>query len=226
MEPAPVGRRGARLQHVVERPEPAPGVVEHAVEDDPHVAIVGGVQQLAQRGVAAQQRVDRHVVVGVIAMVRGRREDRRQVQRVDAEIGQVVEMLDDPEQVAALEPVVGRWRRPTARAARACGPVRSPRTDPGRSGRRSRRGPRPGCRRSPSVVDHGGPRSDQGLDDVSAGSEVPRVTSRERRRLHADDQPSARDVAAVVQQAGRPPPATARRPKRPPRRRDPRSGTR
>ena len=76
------------------------------------LALVGSVEQLAQRRVAAQQRVDLEVVVRVVAMVRGRLEDRGHVDRVDAEILEVVEALDDPEQVAALEAVRGRRRVP------------------------------------------------------------------------------------------------------------------
>ena len=79
----------------MERPEAASGVVEHAVEDDPDPAVVGGVEQLAQRRVAAEQRVDREVVVRVVAVVRGRLEDRREVQRVDPEVLEVVEVLGD-----------------------------------------------------------------------------------------------------------------------------------
>ena len=87
----------------MERPEPASGVVEHAIEHDPDPALVGGVEQLAQGVVAAQQRVDREVVVRVVAVVRCRREDRRQVQRIDPEVLEVAEMLGDAPQVAALE---------------------------------------------------------------------------------------------------------------------------
>jgi hypothetical protein len=83
-------------------------VVEHAVEDDPHAALVGAIEELAQRRVAAEQWIHRQVVVRVIAMVRGRLEHRGEVQRVHAQRLDVIEVLDDPEQVAALEPVVGR----------------------------------------------------------------------------------------------------------------------
>ena len=55
----------------MERPEATPGVVEDAIEDDPHPAGVGRVQQLTQSVIAAQQWVDLEVVVCVIAVVRG-----------------------------------------------------------------------------------------------------------------------------------------------------------
>ena len=96
----------------MERPEAATGVIEHAVEDDAHPALVGAIEQLAQGGIAPEQRVDVEVVVGVVAVVRGRLEDRGHVDGVDPEVLEVVEALDDPEQVAALEPVRGRRRVP------------------------------------------------------------------------------------------------------------------
>ena len=112
VEPVAVRRRRAGLEDVVERPEAATGVVEDAVEDDPHPALVGAIEQLAERRVAAEQRVDLEVVVRVVAVVRGRLEDRRQVDRGDAEVLEVVEPLGDAEQVAALEPVRRRRRVP------------------------------------------------------------------------------------------------------------------
>ena len=102
----------------MERPEPAAGVVEDAVEDDPHAAAVRRVEELAERRVAAEERVDLEVVVRVVAVVGGRLEDRRQVQRVDAERLDVVEVLDDPEEVAALEAVVRRRGVPRLERAR------------------------------------------------------------------------------------------------------------
>ena len=69
-----------------------------------------GVEQLAQGIVAAEQRIDVVVVVRVVAVVRRRSEDRSQVERRDAQGGEVVEPLDDAEQVAALE-AVRRGRR-------------------------------------------------------------------------------------------------------------------
>ena len=72
--------------------------------------------------VATQQRVDRQVVVRVISMVRGGREDRRQVQRRDPEVREVVEPLGDPQEVAALEAVDRRWARPMVRVRPGLGP--------------------------------------------------------------------------------------------------------
>ena len=82
VEPVTVRRRGAAgLEDVVEGPEPATGVVEHAVEHDAHPAFVRPIQELAQGRVATEERVDVEVVVGVVAVVRGGLEDRGQVDR-------------------------------------------------------------------------------------------------------------------------------------------------
>jgi hypothetical protein len=118
MKPVPVRRCHAGFEDVVKRPEAPAGVVEDAVEDDPDVPGMGRVDELAERLVATEERVDREVVVRVIAVVRRGLEDRRQVDRVGAERGDVVEVLHDAEQVAALEPVEGRWRIPWLHRAR------------------------------------------------------------------------------------------------------------
>ena len=107
-EPIDVRRRCAVLHDVVERPQSAAGVVEDAIQDQPHAALVYRVDQLAQRFVAAQQRIHPPVVVGVVPMIRGRGEDRVQADGVDPQVDQVVEMLGDPQQVAALEAVPRR----------------------------------------------------------------------------------------------------------------------
>ena len=75
------------------------------------------VEQPAEGGVAAEHRVDLLVVVGVVAVVRGRLEDRREVDGVDAEVDQVVELLDDADQVAPLIAVVGRGGAPVVEVA-------------------------------------------------------------------------------------------------------------
>ena len=59
---------------MMKRPEATAGVVEHTIQNDPHVAFVRGIQQPPQRVVATQQRIDIEVIVRVIAMVGGRAE--------------------------------------------------------------------------------------------------------------------------------------------------------
>ena len=71
VEPVPVGRIRSCLQQVMERPEAAARVVEDPVQDDPHPAAMCSVEQLAQRSVAPQHRVDVQVVVGVVAVIGG-----------------------------------------------------------------------------------------------------------------------------------------------------------
>jgi hypothetical protein len=51
------------------------------------------IQQLAQGGVAAEQRVDLEVVVRVVAMIRGRAEDRVEVDGVRTQALDVVEVI-------------------------------------------------------------------------------------------------------------------------------------
>ncbi len=97
VEPAPVRRGGAILDDVVERPEAAPAVIEDTVEHDAHAPGVRGIEQGTQGLVAAEQRVDRQIVVGVIPMVGGGLEDRCQVERGDAQVLEVAQVLDDPD---------------------------------------------------------------------------------------------------------------------------------
>ena len=96
----------------MERPESPPGVVEDTVKDDAHPSRVTGVEELTEGGRPTEERVDCQVVVGVVPVVRGRLEDWREVEGGDPKILQVVEMLGDPEQVAALEAVGGGQRQP------------------------------------------------------------------------------------------------------------------
>ncbi len=60
----------------------------------------------------AEVRIDPRVVEGVVLVVRGRLEDRVQVERSDAQAGQVVEAIDDALQVAAHEVVKVRGCAP------------------------------------------------------------------------------------------------------------------
>ena len=76
-------------------------VVRHPVEQEPHAALVAAGDQIVEVGVGAEDRIDAAVVGDVVAEVAHRRgEDRRQPERVDAEVGQVVELVGDARQVA------------------------------------------------------------------------------------------------------------------------------
>ena len=100
------------LDDVMERPEPTPAMVEHPVEDDLHAPGVGAVEQLPQGRLSAEQRIDREVVVGMVAVVGGGGEDRCEVERVDAKLNQLIETVGQADQVAALEAMGGGRRAP------------------------------------------------------------------------------------------------------------------
>ena len=98
--------------------EAAAGVVEHAVEHDPDAAGMGLVDQSPEGRRSAEHGVDLFVVVRVIAVVGRRLKDRREIDGVDAQVGQVVEVLDDADQVAPLIAVVSRRCAPLVEVAR------------------------------------------------------------------------------------------------------------
>ncbi len=108
LEPVNVRRVAAAFQNVMKGPEAAAGVVEDAIQHHVHAARVCGVEQFAQRGIATQQRIDLHVVEGVIAVVGGRGKDRVQVDGVDAQRLKIIEAIHDAEQVAALKALLLR----------------------------------------------------------------------------------------------------------------------
>jgi hypothetical protein len=96
-------------------------VVEHAIEHDPEPALVTGLHQPPQHLQIPELRVHRKIILGVVFMVAGTLENGREIQRRDAEIGQVVQAVDDPFQVAAHEIAVGRRAAPRLYAQRIAG---------------------------------------------------------------------------------------------------------
>src|SRR5690606_3318983 len=97
---------------MVELEEAAASVVEYAGDDHAEPVRVGRFQHLEKGRIAAEQGIDDVVVVRVIAVVGGRGEDGVEVDGVDAQRLEVIELLDDAEQIAALEAVVRRRRVP------------------------------------------------------------------------------------------------------------------
>ena len=67
------------------------------------------VQQLPKGGIPAQKRVYLHVVEGMVTVIRGRAEDRVQVEGVYTQILQVVQAVHDTQKIAALKALF-RWR--------------------------------------------------------------------------------------------------------------------
>src|SRR5262245_51874438 len=87
-------------------------MIEDAIEDDANVASMGFVDQGAEGVVTAEERVDGEEVGRVVAMVGGGPENGVEVDGADAKVGEVVELLHDTEEVAALEAVPCRGRVP------------------------------------------------------------------------------------------------------------------
>ena len=79
------------------------GVVAREVADHADAALVRRLDQADVGLIAAEQRVDREEARRVVAVIGCRREDRRQVEEVDAELDEVVELVDDAVEVAAVE---------------------------------------------------------------------------------------------------------------------------
>ena len=162
-------------------------VVHRQVADELQPATVRGAHEGRKRLVAAEQRVDAVERRRVVAMRAARGEERRQVDDVRAELLDVVEVLLDARQVAAVplprrvRPAALRQRVPVAahrpRRRLALAP-RSRRSGRGRSRRRPTRVPRrrAGVEREPEVV---------GARDLGARETAPvqpRVARARRRR--------------------------------------------
>ena len=158
-----VERPGRRARHVAGRDEPlvgVAGVVGRQVAEDPPAALVDGGREPDVGLVAAEQRVDPLEGGGVVAVVALAREDRRRVDDADPDVGEVVEVVGDPVEVAAevlqrragveaLEDdlVVPVRRHRPLRGSPARRPRPSGRSGPGTPGRPPRRAPSPaaGC---------------------------------------------------------------------------------
>ena len=83
------------------------GMVEHAVQDDGDAALAGLVAQALEALLVAQHRVDLQVVARVVAMRRLRLEDGVKVQHRHAQAFQIVKVLADALQRAAVEVPLG-----------------------------------------------------------------------------------------------------------------------
>src|SRR2546421_1947648 len=106
---------------------PRAAVVERQVADHAQTALVRGAKQRVQSVVAPEQRIDAVEAGRVIAVRAARGEERRQIDDVRAEALDVVEMVRDAVEVAAVQlarrvaSTTLRQRRPLARD----GPLRT-----------------------------------------------------------------------------------------------------
>ena len=76
-------------------------MVGHEIEDDLKPACVRGVDERVEIGHGAEQRIDAGIVGDIIAEIGHRRgEDRRQPDRVDAEVQQIGQPVDNALDVA------------------------------------------------------------------------------------------------------------------------------
>ena len=101
-----IGADGVVSAELVEVAAVRAGVVEHAVQDDGDAPLRRPLDQFAELVLGAEKRIDLEIVARVIAVVGRRLEDGRQIDRAYAERLEIVELVDDPLQIAAVE-VVG-----------------------------------------------------------------------------------------------------------------------
>ena len=87
----------------MKRPEAAATVVEHTVEHQTHAAAVHGSDQGIECCVPAQQRINLEVVVGVITVVGGGAENRREVEARDPHVLQLIQRLDHAVEITTLK---------------------------------------------------------------------------------------------------------------------------
>ena len=97
---------------VVELEEPTAGVIEDPVENDPNAALVCSSEHRVESLIAAENRVDAEVIMGVIAMVRGALEDRVEPKGVNPELGEVVKFVGHAPEISALVAMKGGWLVP------------------------------------------------------------------------------------------------------------------
>ena len=79
---------------------------------------MGFVDHAPQGRRPAQHGIDFFVVVRVIAVVGRRLKDRREVDGIDTQVGEVIEVFDHADQVAPLIAVIGRLRTPLVQVLR------------------------------------------------------------------------------------------------------------
>ena len=101
----PLAIFAARRQRRLEPGVLGRGVVEHQVHDDPDVTLVRFAEQALEILHAAVIRIDRVVIGHIVAMVRRRRVDGHQPDAFDPQILKIIELFNDPVEVADAVPI-------------------------------------------------------------------------------------------------------------------------
>src|SRR2546429_7665582 len=77
------------------------GMIWHKVQDEFEVALVGLVQQAIQVLQGPEERMNSRVITNIIAKIGHRRRiDGREPDRVNAEPAKVIQLADDPREIA------------------------------------------------------------------------------------------------------------------------------
>ena len=105
LEPAAVGRIRVR-NRTLEIGAAVADVGEHAVQNDLHAALVRLVAEVPEIVLCAEHRVDAGIVIRVVPVRRPGHEDRVEVERLDAEIMQIIQLFAHAGEIAAEKVVI------------------------------------------------------------------------------------------------------------------------
>ena len=72
-----------------------PAVIEDGIENDADPPLMGRIDEGGEGGFVSKSGVDGEVVLGVVAVVGAGFEDRREVEGVDTELGEMIESAGD-----------------------------------------------------------------------------------------------------------------------------------
>ncbi len=108
LEPVPPRRGRTIFDQVVEWKETAADMIEDAIQNDPHALAVCRGEQIVERRVAAQQRIDLEIIAGVITVIGRRLKDGIQIKCIDAKILQVIQAVARAAQCSPFITMMGR----------------------------------------------------------------------------------------------------------------------
>jgi hypothetical protein len=78
-------------------------MVERHIEDHAHIDGIQRGAQIGERAIAAKIRIDAVEIGHIVAMIAARCEDRVQVERVHAKRCEIVQLVRNADQIAAVE---------------------------------------------------------------------------------------------------------------------------